>query len=824
MKRKRKMALLLSVAMVLSTVFGNVGMAKTEDTAQKTMINDNEREEIAEATVSDATLKNTDIKAGAGFEIDGTTLVKYTGGEKRVVIPDGIEVIGEYAFINASLEEVVIPDSVKVLESACFAYTPQLRKVEIGSGVAEIKEWVFYEAPKLETILVSDLNQSYYVENNALIEKDRKLLIQYCIGNKEADYKIPDGVKVLGGYSFARSKNLETVTIPDSVESTHIRVFSDCSNLKKVEIGSGLVHFYGCIFHNTPSLEEFVISDENPYYYTDDGVWLPKYGGSLWFYPAGKKTESYKIPEGIKEARFNGNPYLKSIYISKDVKVLDFDEVTGRSENPVNKMTSLETIEIDENNNDFRVVDNVLYNYDITEILYYPCAKKDSDFIVPKTVKYLDAPSGAIIDNRFLFSNVTELKNIYFLGSCPYRQESEWRDWINAFIGEKTYDIYYYNDTSWEELKQVYDKNFGKEDKTFEMTFHKFKRGSSIVFEYDSIVSDFDYAWLGESVKLKVVEPDLEHGIIKEKMPGFWRTESDSNKIDSDGTFTGLAEGKEKIIAGGNELSSDIEKEIFVKQKRVQSIKISPLEWWLRQAKIGDKGKITIVEMLPSNAYDKSVKWYSTDPDIIKVDNQGEITVMAKGEAEIYCVSQDGGNVESNHCKIHVDLIHGGGGSGSGGGGGSSSPGGGGKGPGGGAHSSGSGTLPSYVVKGSWTQGEDGAWSFTDSQGTRYVSAWAAVENPYANLAAGQQAFDWFRFDENGKMVVGWYQDPADGYWYYLNPASDGTLGRMITGWYVIDGSHYYFNPNSDGYRGRMYVNESTPDGYYVGGSGRWIY
>jgi len=400
MKRKRKMALLLSVAMVLSTVFGNVGMAKTEDTAQKTMINDNEREEIAEATVSDATLKDA---AEAGFEIDGTTLVKYTGGEKRVVIPDGIEVIGKYAFTNASLEEVVIPDSVKVLESACFEETPQLRKVEMGSGVSEIGPFAFYNIPKLETFLVSELNQNYYVENNALIEKDGQWLIQYCVGSKETDYKIPDGVKSLGGYSFAGSENLETVTIPDSVESTSIKVFSDCLNLKKVEVGSGLVDVYSCIFNNTPSLEEFVISAKNPRYYTDDGVWLPKYGDSLWFYPAGKRTESYKIPEGIREAQFNGNPYLKSIYISKDVEKLGFDESTCQGE--INKMASLDAIEIDKNNKEFRVADNVLYNYDMTEILYYPCAKKGSDYIVPKTVKYLVDSRDSIIDSGPLVLN-----------------------------------------------------------------------------------------------------------------------------------------------------------------------------------------------------------------------------------------------------------------------------------------------------------------------------------------------------------------------------------------------------------------------------------
>lgn len=97
------------------------------------------------------------------------------------------------------------------------------------------------------------------------------------------------------------------------------------------------------------------------------------------------------------------------------------------------------------------------------------------------------------------------------------------------------------------------------------------------------------------------------------------------------------------------------------------------------------------------------------------------------------------------------------------------------------------------------------------------------MENPYANQAAGQQNFDWFRFDAGGKMITGWFYDEADGCWYYLNPTSDGTLGKMMTGWVMIDAIYYYFNPNSDGSRGRMYANETTPDGYQVDGEGRWI-
>lgn len=165
----------------------------------------------------------------------------------------------------------------------------------------------------------------------------------------------------------------------------------------------------------------------------------------------------------------------------------------------------------------------------------------------------------------------------------------------------------------------------------------------------------------------------------------------------------------------------------------------------------------------------------------------------------------------------------GGGGSTGGGGGGGSSTGGGAGGPGGSGKAVprvSQNELPAYVVKGTWSQTAEGVWSFTDRNGLRYVNCWAAVYNPFANTEAGFQAFDWFRFDENGVMVTGWYTDLTDGNIYYLNPQSDGTRGRMMTGWTVIDGKEYYFNPNSDGTRGRMFRNQATKDGHFLGTDG----
>lgn len=135
--------------------------------------------------------------------------------------------------------------------------------------------------------------------------------------------------------------------------------------------------------------------------------------------------------------------------------------------------------------------------------------------------------------------------------------------------------------------------------------------------------------------------------------------------------------------------------------------------------------------------------------------------------------------------------------------------------------------YPSYVVKGgSWAQDAEGHWTYRN--GRPYVNEWAAIVNPYANIAAGQDAFAWFRFGKDGTMLTGWFTDEA-GDTYYLHPISDGTLGHMYVGWQWIDDDGdgvsecYYFEAVSNGYRGRLYKSCVTPDGYTVNDKGQWM-
>ena len=127
--------------------------------------------------------------------------------------------------------------------------------------------------------------------------------------------------------------------------------------------------------------------------------------------------------------------------------------------------------------------------------------------------------------------------------------------------------------------------------------------------------------------------------------------------------------------------------------------------------------------------------------------------------------------------------------------------------------------VPSDVVSGSWVE-EKGNWKFINSSGEAYKSVWANIFNPY--VSGDTLPYDWFRFDENGLMVVSWYTD-TDGNVYYMNPNSNGRKGALMLGWQQINGKWYYFNTVSDGSRGKMLKNTYTPDGYYVNNEGVYV-
>ena len=93
-----------------------------------------------------------------------------------------------------------------------------------------------------------------------------------------------------------------------------------------------------------------------------------------------------------------------------------------------------------------------------------------------------------------------------------------------------------------------------------------------------------------------------------------------------------------------------------------------------------------------------------------------------------------------------------------------------------------------------------------------FAGTWKDVNGRwrYQRGAEKYASQEWLNLDgkryyigSDGFMVTGWFTD-EDGNRYYLSPVSDGTQGRMVTGWQTIDGRSYYFQEESNGTRGAL--------------------
>lgn len=90
------------------------------------------------------------------------------------------------------------------------------------------------------------------------------------------------------------------------------------------------------------------------------------------------KIASIKLPEGLKRIGHNNFPAtLTSLAIPKNIKEFFVDNVTG--------CRDLKEITVDENNKFYKAKDGILYNHDMTEILFCPNAKTGK-VVIPNTV------------------------------------------------------------------------------------------------------------------------------------------------------------------------------------------------------------------------------------------------------------------------------------------------------------------------------------------------------------------------------------------------------------------------------------------------------
>lgn len=210
---------------------------------------------------TDKTANTTD----GNFLIYGNTLVKYTGNQSVVTIPNNITIIDQYAFKDnetvtditlpenlhtigleafykaTNLQQINFPSSLRIIMSSAFEQCSSLVNVDLNHGLEEVWDTVFYSCSSLETLTIpstlvyaestSFAGNSWYYKNKKASEPfiihDTYLL--ELVPQTSGTLEIPDGIETVGVGAITVNFINDTpeIIFPDSTEV----IFNDAINL-----------------------------------------------------------------------------------------------------------------------------------------------------------------------------------------------------------------------------------------------------------------------------------------------------------------------------------------------------------------------------------------------------------------------------------------------------------------------------------------------------------------------------------------------------------------------------------------------------------------
>ena len=202
---------------------------------------------------------------GVLFSKDKTVLLAYPkeSSATSYIIPDGVKIIESTAFMGTSnLNSIVIPNGVTTIKENAFYLCSNLKNVSIPTSVKSIGRDAF------DFSVCSKVNNGYYI-SNCLIGADNEI---------NGNFTIKDGTRLVADSAIKGNENLESITVPASVE-----IIGDCAFLN----------------FSSDSFKNITVANENKYFSSENGVLFNKNKTELLCYPCGKNETTYTVPKTV---------------------------------------------------------------------------------------------------------------------------------------------------------------------------------------------------------------------------------------------------------------------------------------------------------------------------------------------------------------------------------------------------------------------------------------------------------------------------------------------------------------------------------------------
>lgn len=194
---------------------------------------------------------------------------------------DKLKSIGQYAFYQSDIEEIIFPSGLTSIEQYAFEDTA-LKSVTLPSGLTSLERQAF---ENLDYVNVENGNDVYHSDGNCVIETKTNTLVlgtnnsiipsyitiigegAFYVCDKLTSVVLSSGVTDIKRNAFRGCSSLTSITLPEGLTSIGVCAFEDCTSLTSITLPEGLTSMQSYIFRGCSGLKEIIIDSE--YVYTE---------------------------------------------------------------------------------------------------------------------------------------------------------------------------------------------------------------------------------------------------------------------------------------------------------------------------------------------------------------------------------------------------------------------------------------------------------------------------------------------------------------------------------------------------------------------------
>lgn len=319
---------------------------------------------------------------------------------------------------------------VNLMDNGEFEKIIEITNDNLSDNPYDANSWLYQFLAEIKVKSISDINpnkledlpKSFYraKEYNQGEIKNRLIQIERLVHNNSFEimnskivyYKgqskrvvIPEGINEIGAYAFVDNKIIRSIELSQDVKIIEEGAFQGCINLESFLFNENLISIKNNAFENCKKITS---------------VRLPSnllYLGSDVFKNSG--LISLKIPNSIEylEANLTSSTVIKEVFIGKNVSQID--------PKTFNDSSLLVSLDVHPENLNYKSLNGVLYDYNISKLIKYPCNMKNPSYRCPNSL---------VIIGKYAFENSINLVLITF---NEYLRNIESRAFYNSQSIEK---------------------------------------------------------------------------------------------------------------------------------------------------------------------------------------------------------------------------------------------------------------------------------------------------------------------------------------------------------------------------------------------------